>query len=795
MRFSEIWLREWVNISCNSSILVEQMTMAGIEVETVNKFTDDFNGVVIGKIVHCKPHPKADYLKLTTVDIGKNNPLNIVCGAANCRLGIKVAVATVGALLPGNLKIKKRYIRDEISEGMLCSFSELGIINPCTPLIIELPENAPISTNIREYLKLDDNIIDIKITPNRADCLSILGIAREIAILNKTSIIEPNISPVKATTKEIFPIYVTFPASCPRYLSRVIQGININAHTPLSIKEKLRRSGIYAIDPVVDITNYVLLELGQPMHAFDLDQINENIFIRMAQEGEGFVLLNGNIIKLHSDTLVVSDIKKILALAGISGGQQASINKYTKNIILECAYFNPLAIIGRARRYGLNTNASHRYERGVDPELQYKAIERATQLILDICGGKAGPIIDKTHQDLLPLRITINLRRSKLDNVIGYSIENQLVISILQSIGCEVTQYGDQWTTVVPSWRSDLTIEEDLIEEVARLYGYNNIPNRPIKINLVMGKHNGSKISLRRVKELLVDKGYQEAITYSFVNPKIQTLLHPNEEAIIIPKPISKEMSVMRLSLWTGLVSAVLYNQNRQQSYIRLFETGLCFIPDKNNNLGIRQEFMIGGILTGSYYKENWDHNNHFFDFYDLKGDLESVLELSNKLNDIEFRPSKNPALHPGKSAGIYLREHQIGLIGEISPILAHQLNINNSTFIFELIWDRIIDRISPKARDISRFPANHRDICVIVPETVPAGDIIKVCKKVNIDQIIDVKIFDVYHGNNINKGYKSLAISLIIQDSNGTLEEKEIMATVSRCVAALEKKFQAILR
>ncbi|WP_225087962.1 phenylalanine--tRNA ligase subunit beta [Pectobacterium colocasium] len=794
MKFSELWLREWVNPAVDSETLSEQITMAGLEVDGVEPVAGAFHGVVVGEVVECGQHPNADKLRVTKVNVGGDRLLDIVCGAPNCRQGLKVAVATVGAVLPGDFKIKAAKLRGEPSEGMLCSFSELGISDDHDG-IIELPADAPIGTDIRDYLKLDDNAIEISVTPNRADCLGIIGVARDVAVLNQLALNEPAIEPVTATIQDTFPIQVDAPQACPRYLGRVVKGINVKAATPLWMREKLRRCGIRSIDPVVDVTNYVLLELGQPMHAFDLDRLNGGIIVRMAKEGEALTLLDGNEAKLNADTLVIADQQNALAMGGIFGGEHSGVNEATQNVLLECAYFNPLSITGRARRHGLHTDASHRYERGVDPALQHKAIERATRLLIDICGGEAGPVVDVTSEADLPTRATITLRREKLDRLIGHVIADEQVSDILQRLGCNVVKTDAGWQATAPSWRFDMEIEEDLVEEVARIYGYNNIPNIPTQAPLVMTAHREASLSLKRVKTLLVDHGYQEAITYSFVDPKIQGLIHPDEASLSLPSPISAEMSVMRLSLWSGLLSAAVYNQNRQQSRLRLFESGLRFVPDSSADLGIRQDLMLAGVITGTRYEEHWDLARQAVDFYDLKGDLEAVLALTGKLSEIEFKAENNPALHPGQSAAIYLGDERIGFIGVIHPELERKLDLNGRTVVFELLWDKVADRVLPEASEVSRFPANRRDIAVVVAENVPAGDILAECKKVGANQLVGVNLFDVYRGKGVAEGYKSLAISLTLQDTTRTLAEEEIAATVAECVAALKQRFQASLR
>lgn len=794
MKFSELWLREWVNPAISSEELSEQITMAGLEVDGVDAVAGAFHGVVVGEVVECGQHPNADKLRVTKINVGGDRLLDIVCGAPNCRQGLKVAVATVGAVLPGDFKIKAAKLRGEPSEGMLCSFSELGI-NVESEGIIELPLDAPIGTDIREFLKLDDNTIEISVTPNRADCLGIIGIARDVAVINQLPLNAPAIEAVPASISDVLPIDVQATEACPRYLGRVVKGINVTAPTPLWMSEKLRRCGIRSIDPVVDITNYVLLELGQPMHAFDLNRIEGGIVVRLAQKDETLTLLDGTTAKLNEDVLVIADHTKALAMGGIFGGEHSGVNEQTQDVLLECAFFNPLSITGRARRQGLHTDASHRYERGVDSALQYKAMERATALLLEICGGQAGPVIDVTTDSALPKAAKITLRREKLDRLIGHHVEDAQVTDILQRLGCEVEVQAGSWTAIAPSWRFDMEIEEDLVEEVARVYGYNNIPDVPVKADLVMTQHREADLSLKIVKNLLVDRGFQEAITYSFVDPKIQAWLHPGEEVLMLPSPISVEMSAMRLSLWTGLLSAVVNNQNRQQNRVRLFESGLRFVPDSQAYLGIRQDVMLSGVIAGNRNEEHWDLARNAVDYYDLKGDLEAILELTGKLDHIQFKAEANPALHPGQSAAIYLHGERIGFIGVVHPELERKLDLNGRTVVFEMLWNKLADRVLPDAHEISRFPANRRDIAIVVPENVAADDILVECKKVGANQVVGVNLFDVYRGKGVADGFKSLAISLVLQDTARTLEEEEIAATVARCVEALKQRFQASLR
>ncbi|BCR38844.1 TPA: phenylalanine--tRNA ligase subunit beta [Haemophilus influenzae] len=794
MKFSEQWVREWVNPAVSTEQLCEQITMLGLEVDGVESVAGTFNGVVVGEVVECAQHPDADKLRVTKVNVGGDRLLDIVCGAANCRQGLKVACATEGAVLPGDFKIKKTKLRGQPSEGMLCSFSELGIDVEADG-IIELPLDAPIGTDLREYLALDDNAIEISLTPNRADCLSIAGIAREIGVVNKQLVNQPHFEAVPATISDKVQIDLQAPEACPRYLLRVIKNVNVKAPSPMWMQEKLRRCGIRSIDPIVDITNYILLEFGQPMHAFDAAKVTQPVQVRFAKEGEELVLLDGSIAKLQSNTLLIADQNGALAMAGIFGGAESGVNSETKDVILESAFFAPLAIAGRARQYGLHTDASHRFERGVDFELVRKAMERATALLLEICGGEAGEICEASSETHLPKVNTVQLRRSKLDALLGHHIETGSVTEIFHRLGFDVTYANDIWTVTSASWRFDIEIEEDLIEEVARIYGYNSIPNNAPLAHLRMREHKESDLDLARIKTALVDADYQEAITYSFVDPKIQSLLHPHQEALVLPNPISVEMSAMRVSLMSGLLGAVLYNQNRQQSRVRLFETGLRFVPDANAEFGVRQEFVLSAVITGTAKSEHWAGKAESVDFFDLKGDLESVLSLTEGGNRVRFVAKQFDALHPGQSAAIELDGQEIGFIGAIHPSISQKLGLNGKTFVFEILWNAIAARNVVQAKEISKFPANRRDLALVVTDSVPAGELIAACKQAGGEKLVQVNLFDVYQGVGIAEGYNSLAISLTVQDNEKTLEDEEINAVISAVLAEVKQRFNAELR
>lgn len=794
MKFNESWLREWVNPAVSIEQLCDQITMLGLEVDDVEPVAGAFSGVVVGEVVECAQHPDADKLRVTKVNVGGDRLLDIVCGAPNCRQGLKVACATEGAVLPGDFKIKKTKLRGQPSEGMLCSYSELGIKEDHSG-IIELPADAPIGKDFREYLDLNDVAIEISLTPNRADCLSIAGIAREVGVINRAEVKAPVISEVPATIADKVAVELQAPEACPRYLARVVKNVNVKATSPLWLQEKLRRCGIRSIDPIVDITNLSLLELGQPMHAFDASKIDGAIQVRMAKEGEELVLLDGTTAKLQPNTLVIVDSKGALAMAGIFGGEASGVNENTTDVVLESAFFAPLAITGRARQYGLHTDASHRFERGVDPQLARDAMERATALLLEICGGEAGEIVEAVSEQHLPKRNTVTLRRSKLDAVIGHHIEDETVTDILTRLGLNVIFANDSWTAVAPSWRFDIEIEEDLIEEVARIYGYNSIPNNSPLAHLTMKGTPEKLLEVNRIRTALVDSDYQEVVTYSFVDPKKQALLHPNQEALILPNPISSEMSAMRLSLLTGLLDTIAYNQSRQQTRVRIFEGGLRFIPDAAAEFGIRQELVFGAAIVGDKRPVHWESKGEAVDFFDLKGDMERVLSLTSARHDLKFVAKQFPALHPGQSAAIMLDGKEIGFIGSVHPSIVQKLGIKGKPVVFEILGDAIANRPVPAAKEISKFPANNRDIAVVVDENVPAGDVLDACRHAGGVKLVAVNLFDVYRGANLAAGKKSLAISLTVQDTEKTLEEEEISTVIQAVLAELAQRFQAYLR
>ncbi|EIX4875863.1 TPA: phenylalanine--tRNA ligase subunit beta [Vibrio vulnificus] len=794
MKFSESWLREWVNPAVTTDELTHQITMAGLEVDDVLPVAGTFNGVKVGHVVECGQHPDADKLRVTKVDVGEEALLDIVCGAANCRQGLKVAVATVGAVLPGDFKIKKAKLRGQPSHGMLCSFTELGI-DVESDGIMELASDAPIGMDFRDFLALNDVTVDVDLTSNRADCFSIRGMAREVGVLNRADVTEPSVAPVAPSIDDTVAIEVKAPAACPRYLGRVVKNVNVQAKTPLWMQEKLRRCGIRSIDPVVDITNFVLLEQGQPMHAFDLAKIDGGIVVRLAEQGEKITLLDGSEAELNADTLVVADHNKALAIAGIFGGEESGVTSETKDVLLECAFFAPDHIRGRARSYGLHTDSSMRFERGVDYALQVNAMERATQLLVEICGGEVAPVVAVESEAELPKPNKVALRRTKLDNLLGHHIADSDVVEILERLGMTVETTAEGWVAVAPTWRFDIAIEQDLVEEVGRIYGYDNIPNQNPTAALKMHDHQEANIPLKRVRDLLVDRGYHEAITYSFVEPEQQKLVVPGVDALILPNPISAEMSAMRLGLIQGLLNTVVHNQKRQQPRVRLFEYGLRFIPCDTAENGMRQEPMLAGVIAGTRSEEHWNIDTNTVDFFDLKGDVEAILELSANDKAYSFVAAKHPALHPGQSAAIVVDGKEIGVIGTVHPELERKFGLNGRTIVFEIEWSAINRKVIPEAVALSKFPANRRDIAVVVDEAVASGDIVNACLEVGGEFLKAAKLFDVYVGKGVEEGKKSLAIALTLQSNERTLEDADIAGAVDAIVAHVSEKFGASLR
>ena len=789
MKFSEAWLREWVNPKLDTQQLAEQLTMAGLEVDSVEPVAAGFSGVVVAEVLSVETHPDADKLRVCQVAVGGDAPLQIVCGAPNVCAGMKAPLATVGGRMPDDMKIRKAKLRGIVSHGMLCSARELGLSDEHQGLM-DLPADAPVGSDLRDYLGLNDVTIDVDLTPNRGDCLGMEGVAREVGALTRTDLTPPAFESVAAAIDDQLPIDVQSPEACPRYLGRVIRGIDPNAQTPLWMQEKLRRGGIRSLGPVVDVTNYVLLELGQPMHAFDLKQLSGGIEVRYARAGETLTLLDERTIDLDKETLLICDRQKALALAGVMGGIDSGISEATDSLFLEVACFTPEKIAGRARRYGLTTDASYRFERGVDPHLQQRAMERATALLLELVGGQAGPVVDVSSQQHLAKKSVITLRRARIERLLGYVPADEQVEDILSRLGVAVQASDEGWMATPPGYRFDLTMEADLIEEVGRVFGYNQLPIASNRGDLIMRPLPEAATSLERVQAILVDRDYQEAITYSFVDAALLQELDSGSQPVALSNPISSEMSVMRSSLWAGLVGAVQYNLSRQQGRIRLFETGLKFVSQDNE---IQQTNMLSGVVVGGRLPEQWGAAKEATDFFDVKADVEALLERSGV--EAEFRAESHSALHPGQTAAILVEGVRIGWLGCIHPGLAQKLEIPRKTYLFELKLDVLLKGSLPRFEKLSRFPSIRRDLAIVVNVETPTGAL---CDSINQQAgslLQDLLVFDVYHGSGIESGRKSVALGLILQDSSRTLTDVDVDSVITAITSRLEKQFGATLR
>ena len=791
MKFSEKWLREWVNPPLANEELIAKLTLAGLEVDSTEPVAGEFSGVVVGQVMSVEAHPDADKLKICKVNINSDELLSIVCGASNVRQHLKVPVAVVGAVLPENFKIKKAKLRGEPSFGMLCSAKELGMVDNINGLM-ELANDAPVGSDIRVYLELDDLSIDVDLTPNRSDCLGIAGIAREVGVLTGCDLTEWPEDVIKVTSQKQLSITVSSPAACPSYLGRVIENVNTRALTPVWMQEKLRRSGLRSISPVVDVTNYVMLELGQPMHAFDLGKIDGNIDVKMVSDGEHICLLDGQQVPIKSETLAITDASSILALAGIMGGQASSVSDDTKDLFLESAFFTPTAIAGRARRHGLHTDSSHRFERGVDPKLASRALERATSLLLSIVGGDAGPVTKVISEIHLPEQVTIHLREARIKRVLGISIDEVQVQDQLTRLGLSVKKQDDGWLVIVPSFRFDLAIEVDLIEELGRLYGYDKLPETRPQGTVLTADISEHNIATSRLQSLLVDRGYQEAITYSFVDPEFQKYLAvEGEEAIVLANPISAELSVMRTSLWPGLVQALTYNSNRQHDRVRLFEVGRIFSGTNDN---VEQHRHIGGVVCGSRYAEQWADKQKPVDFFDIKADVEALLSLGSYTN-IQFISEIHPALHTGQSARIYAGDKAIGWVGAIHPKLDKVLELNVRAYVFELALSAVTLALVPSFEPLSKFPTIRRDLALLVSDSITAGVIKRCLNDIRSDILKEIQVFDVYSGEGVEQGQKSIAVALYMQHKERTLTDDEVNILIAMITKQLKKQAGAIIR
>ncbi|RFF32253.1 phenylalanine--tRNA ligase subunit beta [Wenzhouxiangella sediminis] len=790
MKISHRWLGEWVDSGLNADEIAERFTLAGLEVDSIEPVAPPLEGVVVGEIVSVEPHPDADRLRVCKV-AGDSEERTIVCGAPNAREGLKAPLATLGTKLPGGLKIKPAKLRGVGSEGMLCSQPELGLGEDADGLM-ELPGDAPVGEPLSAYLDLDDSILEIDLTPNRADCLSVRGLARELSAITARPMRAPAIDEVSAEIERGVEIALESPQDCPRYVGRVIEGIDAAAATPLWMVERLRRSGIRSLGPVVDVTNYVLLELGQPMHAFDLDRIEGGIRVRRAHKGETITLLDGQEVEPDEDMLLIADHERPLAIAGVMGGEHSAVGETTRDILLESAWFNPATISGRARRLGLSTESAHRFERGVDPALQRLAIERATGLIMAIAGGRPGPVVEAVDDDALPGTSSVELRMARLNRVLGAEFDPDSVQSMLERLGMEVSRSEDRFCVLAPTARRDIEIEADLIEEVARIHGYDRLPARHPGGEIVVKAPAETQTGERKLREQLAARGFQEIMSWSFVSQEQLDRLSMGEGAQPLANPLSREMAVLRTSLLPGLLDVAGRNLRRQMPSFRLFETGHCF---RNGAESFEEAWRLGLLMTGDVRPEHFSGKPRELDYFDLKGEVENLLAFNAIDGEVSFERTDLPWLHPGQAARLLIDGVQAGWLGQLHPALAGAMELDRPVFVAEFDGSSISGRRLPEHRDSGRFPAVRRDIAIVVSDEYPAGELIEAVRESAGGLLENCVIFDQYRGEGIETGFRSLAIGLILRDVSRTLKDREIDALLETVLADLDSRFGAKLR
>lgn len=806
MKVSQAWLNDFCDSGLSTEALARALTMAGLEVDGVAPVAGQMDKVVVGEILAAERHPDANKLQVCRVSSGKEEH-QVVCGAPNAAPGLKAPLALVGARL-GDMKVGKAKLRGVESYGMLCSERELGLGEDHEGLMA-LPGDAPLGEPLTDYLALEDAVLELDLTPNRGDCLSVQGLAREAALASGRPMKPVKAKPVAPHIKDAFPVQLAAPAACPRFAGRVLRGLDARAQSPLWLKERLRRCGIRSMGPIVDVTNYVMLELGQPLHAYDLAKLKEGIVVRQAKQGERLTLLDGAEVSLQEGTLLITDASGPIGMAGVMGGMGTAVSGATVDVFLESAFFTPAALAGQARRYGMATDASHRFERGVDWQGQAPALERATRLLLDLAGGKAGPLVDTVAKQALPKQQAITLRASRMALLLGMEVAASQTERILKRLGFAVRRLaakaGDvRWEVKPPSHRFDIGMEADLIEEVSRVYGYERLPVELPVASLAMQPKPERRLPVSRLKAQLVARGYHEAITYSFVDAALQQSLVPEARPVPLANPLSSEMSVMRTSLWCGLLRALRHNLNRQQSRVRLFETGLAFAARHDGKLkfdDVQQTPMLAGLATGPRHREAWANSAEGMDFYDLKGDVESLLGLASHLHRLElglgagldssatfdFQPGQHPALHPGQCAAVLRGEETIGHLGMLSPQLQQRLDLPAPVYLFELALDPLLERPGKQSEALPRFPEVRRDLSVLVDQGADAARMLDdIWRQGQGGLLRAVRLFDVYAGEGLPEGKKSLAFGLTFQDPSRTLLDKEVEDEVQALVAAL---------
>jgi phenylalanyl-tRNA synthetase beta chain len=790
MKIAESWLREWVNPDLDTEALGHQLTMLGHEVDGIEYEGAGLEKVVIAEVLEVEKHPDADKLSVCKVSDGEDT-IDIVCGAPNVVKGMKTPLAKPGVKLPNGLKLRKAKIRGVVSNGMLCSAVELGLGDESDG-IMHLPDSATTGEPLTEFLQLPDAVIDLDLTPNRGDCFSVLGVARDVAALTGATLKDPYVEPVKTEIEDTHPFELIEPEGCPRFAGRLVRGIDVQAQSPIWMTERLRRSGLRAISPIVDITNYVMLELGQPLHSYDAGRLQGPIRPRLAKAGEKVTLLDDKEIELRDDTMIITDDSGPIGIAGIMGGLSTAVSDATTDVFFEAAFWPADFMAGRARSYGMHTDASLRFERGVDPEGQGRAVERATELLLEIAGGDAGPLVITTADEFLPAWRTIRLRRERLDKLLGTVIDGAEVESILKGLGLEVDGASDGWDIVPPRYRFDIAIEADLIEEVARIHGYDSIPETTAFSQSGLETVTETQVDVEKVAATLVARDYQEVVSYSFIDADANTAFTGEQSELVLSNPISSEMSVMRASLLPGIVAAASANNARQQDRVRMYEISKSF----HGSLGNHTEVVrIAGVATGALFAEQWGSKSESLDFFDIKGDLEALLALAADTAEISFESTEHAALQPGQAAKVMRAGDEIGVLGKLHPQLAKRFDLKRAVFVFELDAAKTLASQAPSAAPVSRFPAIRRDIAVIVDDAVSASELVAAAAESSPDLIQDVRIFDIYTGAGIEAGRKSVAIGLILQETSRTLTDDDADAAMAAAVKKLQDKFAAVLR
>lgn len=791
MKFSEQWLREWVNPNVNHATLVQQLTQAGLEVENSEPIAGDFSEVVVGHVVTAVPHPDADRLRHCQVDIGEAETLSIVCGGTNVATGMKIALAKVGGHI-GDLKMRKAKLRGVLSLGMICSAKELGLSETSDGTILELAADAPVGMDIKDYLKLNDFIIDINVTPNRGDCLSMQGVAREVAAINEMPYVAPAIESAAVEHAQQLEVKVKQPELCPLYAGRVIHDVNNTLKLPLEITERLARSGVREVNPIVDLCNYVMLEFGQPMHAFDLNELNGHLEVRLARNDEQLTLLDETHVALDSQTLVIADALKPVAMAGIMGGKDSGVTENTQSIFLESAYFKPSSISRSVRHYKLNTDASFRFERNVDPQLVELALERVTQLIGQYLGGKSGAITCVRHDQYLPQINSMVLRVAQVKRLLGYALPSTTIVAILKRLEFIVNKVNDDAIEVqVPSYRHDIKREIDLIEEVARIYGYQNIPEQPMRAELNMAALPERRLMTKQLENLLVAGGFREVISYSFIDPGNFSLLN-SQTPVVLANPLNQDQSVMRASIWPGLLNIAKQNLARQQTDIRLFEHGLCFWREGDEIIQLKK---IAILLSGTTEPKQWGHKAQGVDFFSLKGMIEHLLQ-SLHCRDWSWQAANHPALHPGQTAALYHHDQPIGFLGALHPAVAKKLGFKQPIYLFESEFDALFQAVAVSSYEmISKYPRVTRDLALIVDRELPVQELINKITSSNNKLLKNVEVFDIYEGESIGSGKKSVALSLNFQALDYTLEDEKVEQMLQIILSELQQTFAAHLR